>query len=271
MTTPADRVARVRGLIAAFNRHDVAGSVEPLAANVTWNRGDVTSLRGRDNLASRLRDVFAAFPDASLTPTHMLAIEPNAVVVEWVLEGTHTDGRAVRAVGADLFGFHPAAEIESDDARVDVATMRTQIGAPPRPSPALEQVRELAERHTAAWCNQDATRVADYYSSNGSLSVNDGAPAVERSAITEVAQGFITSFPDMKVLMDGLLIHGDRAVYRWTLVGTNTGPGGTGHRVRLSGFEVWQIGVDGFIAESRGHFDSAAYQRQLERGVEEAE
>jgi hypothetical protein len=51
-------------------------------------------------------------------------------------------------------------------------------------------------------------------------------------------------------------------------MGTNTGPGGTGHRVRISGFEVWRIGDDGLIAESRGYFDSAAYRSQLERGVE---
>jgi hypothetical protein len=53
----------------------------------------------------------------------------------------------------------------------------------------------------------------------------------------------------------------------WTLVGTNTGPGGTGKRVHISGFEQWRIGADGLIAESRGHFDSAEYQRQLEQGV----
>jgi hypothetical protein len=28
------------------------------------------------------------------------------------------------------------------------------------------------------------------------------------------------------------------------------------------------FGEDGLIAESQGHFDSAAYQRQLEHGVE---
>jgi ornithine cyclodeaminase/alanine dehydrogenase-like protein (mu-crystallin family) len=66
--------------------------------------------------------------------------------------------------------------------------------------------------------------------------------------------------------MDGLEVHGDCAVYRWTLVGTNTGPGGTGRRVQISGFEEWQIGGDGLIAESQGHFDAAAYQRQLESG-----
>jgi hypothetical protein len=81
----------------------------------------------------------------------------------------------------------------------------------------------------------------------------------------------MTAFPDMKVLMDGRRIYRDRAVYRWMLVGTNTGPGGTGHRVRIGGLEVWQIGVDWLIAESRGHFDGVAHQRQLERGVKEAE
>jgi predicted ester cyclase len=100
------------------------------------------------------------------------------------------------------------------------------------------------------------------------LSINGGAPAMGRSAITEVAQVFMTAFPDLRVLMDDLVVQGDGAVYHWTLIGTNTGLGGTGQRVRISGFEVWRIGVDGLIAESRGNFDSAAYQRQLERGFE---
>ena len=79
----------------------------------------------------------------------------------------------------------------------------------------------------------------------------------------------MTDFPDMKVLMDDLLILDGRLIYRWTLEGTNTGTGGTGNQVRLSGFEEWQIGSDGLIAESHGHFDSAEYQRQLEQGIRE--
>ncbi len=70
--------------------------------------------------------------------------------------------------------------------------------------------------------------------------------------------------------MDDVLIQGDRAVYHWILAGTNTGPGGTGQRVRISGFEVWEIDGDGLIPESQGHFDNAAYQRQLQYGVEES-
>jgi hypothetical protein len=61
----------------------------------------------------------------------------------------------------------------------------------------------------------------------------------------------------------------DRIEHHWTLIGTNTGPGGAGHRVCISGFEVWQIGADGLIASSQGHFDRSEYHRQLERGVQE--
>jgi uncharacterized protein (TIGR02246 family) len=131
------------------------------------------------------------------------------------------------------------------------------------------QLRDLAKRYTAAWCSQDPASVAACYSPNGSLSVN-GAPAVGRSAITEVAQGFMTDFPDLVVMMDDVLVQGDRAAYHWTLAGANTGPGGTGQRVRISGFEVWEIGVDGLITQSQGHFDQAAYQRQLKHGLEES-
>jgi hypothetical protein len=38
---------------------------------------------------------------------------------------------------------------------------------------------------------------------------------------------------------------------------TNTGPGGTGKTVRISGREEWRIDPDGLIAESKGHFDEA--------------
>ena len=133
------------------------------------------------------------------------------------------------------------------------------------------QLRDLAKRYTAAWCSKDPASVAAFYSPNGSLSVNGDAPAVGRSAIKAVARGFMTAFPDLEVMMDDVLVQDDRAVYNWTLAGTNTGPGGTGKRVRISGFEIWVIGIDGMIAESQGHFDDAAYQRQLKHGPEESQ
>jgi predicted ester cyclase len=134
--------------------------------------------------------------------------------------------------------------------------------------PAIAELRQFAKRYTVAWCNHQAASVAGFYSQDGTLRINDGAAAEGRSAIADAAQGFMTAFPDLRVLMDDVVLRGDGAEYQWTLVGTNTGPGGTGQRVRISGFEVWKIGEDGLIAESEGHFDRADYQRQLEFGVE---
>jgi hypothetical protein len=47
----------------------------------------------------------------------------------------------------------------------------------------------------------------------------------------------------------------------------NTGPGGTGRAVRINGYEEWTFGPGDLIAESRGHFDAAEYQRQLKSGA----
>jgi predicted ester cyclase len=94
-------------------------------------------------------------------------------------------------------------------------------------------------------------------------------PAVGRKAIEVVAQDFMSAFPDMVVTMDGIDIEGDQVVYRWTLTGTNSGAGGTGQSVRISGHEKWTIAADGLIADSKGHFDDAEYNRQLKHGFAE--
>ena len=71
----------------------------------------------------------------------------------------------------------------------------------------------------------------------------------------------------MQVYLDDLVIDDRRVEYHWTFTGTNTGPGGTGHAVRVSGYEVWTLDDDGLIAASSGHYDAAEYARQLADGV----
>ena len=128
-------------------------------------------------------------------------------------------------------------------------------------------LNDFATRYTAAWCSHDPTRVAAFFTENGSLTINGGTPSVGRAAIAAAAQAFVTTFPDMVVTMDSVAHEGARAIYRWTLTGTNTGPGGSGNAVRISGYEEWIFGADGLIAASQGHFDAAEYQRQLNSGL----
>jgi predicted ester cyclase len=139
----------------------------------------------------------------------------------------------------------------------------------------LTELTRFAKRYAEAWCSQNPENVAVFFAESGSLSVNDGTPAVGRAAIAEIARGFMHDFPDMTVTFDKLersTPHGGRsscdAVFHWSLTGTNTGPGGMGKRVRISGYELWKIDNKELIAESKGHFDSAEYERQLKDGVD---
>ena len=126
-----------------------------------------------------------------------------------------------------------------------------------------EKLINFGKKYAAAWCSQKPDSVAAYFSSNGSLSVNANAPAVGREAIAKVAEGFMTAFPDMIVSMDSLIVQSDATAFHWTLTGTNTGPGGTGNKVKISGVELWQFDAAGLIHESKGSFDAEEYNRQL--------
>ena len=127
----------------------------------------------------------------------------------------------------------------------------------------LVAIRDFAARYTAAWCSQDAASVAAFYAPDGSLTINDDEPAVGRRAITEQSHSFMAAFPDLRVVMDDVIVKGDLVEYHWTLTGTNTARGGTGKPVRIHGFELWEFGHDGLIRSSRGSFDSGEYRRQL--------
>ena len=128
------------------------------------------------------------------------------------------------------------------------------------------RLKEFAKRYAKAWCSQNPESVAAFFAERGSISINNGPPAVGRAAIAREAEAFMTTFPDMIVTFDKLEPRPNATAFHWTLTGTNTGPGGTGKRVRISGYELWQIGDDGLIAESKGHFDAADYERQLKAG-----
>src|SRR6266568_1347524 len=157
----------------------------------------------------------------------------------------------------------------------------------------LAELTKFAKRYANAWCSQNPESVAAFFAENGAISINSRPPAVGRAAIAKEAEAFMTTFPDMVVTMDKVVYDEEGTKFHWTLTGTNTGPGGTGKRVRISGYELWKIDNgaggsratstgkpervgeqggesinEGLIAESKGHFDAAEYKRQLLHGVD---
>ena len=126
---------------------------------------------------------------------------------------------------------------------------------------------DFGTRYAAAWSSQNPALLASFYAENGILTINAGPPSVGRSSITATAHSYMIAFPDMVVTMMRIDQQAAHPIFHWVWTGTNTGPGGTGKFVRLSGYEEWTIDSDGLITESKGHFDEAEYERQLKVGA----
>ena len=121
-----------------------------------------------------------------------------------------------------------------------------------------DRVRDFARSYTEAWCSHDPARVAGHFVPGGTIAINGGGP----TEITEVARSFISTFPDIEVLMDDVVFKDEAVEYHWTFTGTSEGKA-----VRISGFEEWTFGDDGLVAQSKGHYDQDEYDRQLEHGA----
>jgi hypothetical protein len=132
-----------------------------------------------------------------------------------------------------------------------------------------DALNDFGKRYATAWCSQKPDSVAGFFAENGSLTVNKGEPAIGRVAIAKSAEGFMTAFPDLRVVMDSLVTTSRGTEFHWTLFGTNTGPGGTGKKVQISGVEIWQMGSDGLVLKSMGSFDAEEYNRQINVGVKD--
>jgi uncharacterized protein (TIGR02246 family) len=122
---------------------------------------------------------------------------------------------------------------------------------------------DFATRYAAAWSSQEPVSLASFYAEDGSLIVNGGEPSTGRAAIAATARSFMEAFPDMVVMLERVEGDAGHATFHWRWTGTNTGPGGTGNAVDLTGYEKWTLDDDGLILESNGHYDAAEYERQV--------
>lgn len=79
-----------------------------------------------------------------------------------------------------------------------------------------DKLTQFAKRYAEAWRSHDLERVAAFFADNGSLSVNDGPPAVGRAAIAEIAREFMQDFPDLIVTGDDVKRGLDGTKFHWT-------------------------------------------------------
>ena len=142
-----------------------------------------------------------------------------------------------------------------------------ELASTPGATSPSRAIWELALRASNAWSSQDPEGVAACYEETASLTINIGTPSTGRVELAATAASYMEAFPDLRVSLDHLHVAGDSAFWVWTLSGTNTGPGGTGNAVRVSGIVVWKIGASGSVAGSTGYYDAATYEHQIAHGI----
>lgn len=127
-----------------------------------------------------------------------------------------------------------------------------------------DDLARVAQGYTDAWNAHAPEAVASFYAEDGQITINRGEPWRRRAGLAEMATGFLTEFPDLKLTCDLIRSNGEgRALYAWTLEGHHAR---TGNFVRAGGWEEWELDQDLKVKISLGWFDAADYQRQVEGG-----
>jgi len=128
--------------------------------------------------------------------------------------------------------------------------------------------RQLAENYVAIW-NADASRelvdqifLADFVDHNPQ-------PGQEKDGVEgihQVLDVYHAGFPGLRVTTDEVIVSGDRAVVRWTAVGSHVGDllgiPATHREVRMTGIDILRI-ADGKIVERWGETNALQTMQQI--------
>ena len=87
---------------------------------------------------------------------------------------------------------------------------------------------------------------ADYYPFKG-------------AKVADMAAGFFADVPDLALECDDVRTAGSHVAYFWTFTGTHAT---TKNRLRIVGWEEWDLDGELKISASRGWFDADEYGRQ---------
>lgn len=119
---------------------------------------------------------------------------------------------------------------------------------------------DIAQAYTAAWNFGSPEAVASFFANDGQIVINGGNPYVGRRGVAEMAAGFFADIPDLSLACDGVRCAGSHVMYLWTFTGTHAT---SKARLRVVGWEEWDLGPDGNVVASRGWFDADDYARQI--------
>jgi uncharacterized protein (TIGR02246 family) len=124
---------------------------------------------------------------------------------------------------------------------------------------SISAAERLAEDYTAAWNTGKPANVASFFAETGGIVINRGPLWQGRAGVAAMAAGFYADVPDLTLQCDGVKLAGSHMLYLWTFTGTHARTGG---KLRITGWEEWELGEDLKVTASRGWFDPAEWERQ---------
>jgi len=122
---------------------------------------------------------------------------------------------------------------------------------------------DFGRRYAEAWSSQLPENVARMFSLDGFITINGSEPAIGRASVADIALDYMTSFPDLDVQCDQVLMENGAIQWHWTMRGTHSGPDGSGRRIDISGYETIVLDREGLIVSAHGYFDENDYTSQL--------
>lgn len=122
-----------------------------------------------------------------------------------------------------------------------------------------KQAQGLASAYTAAWNTGSPDAVAAFFAPEGQIIINDGEPWLGPDGVAQMAAGFFADVPDLTLVCDGVRTAGDHMLYLWTFTGTHVS---TRKKLRVTGWEEWDLDPSLSVILSCGWFDAEDYTRQ---------
>jgi steroid delta-isomerase-like uncharacterized protein len=173
---------------------------------------------------------------------------------------------------ASLASITCACEEKTKSAGAAASASALPAAASVAPSPAKLSPAELIERTVRsgveAWNSHDPARVAALFVPEGRLIIEGAPPMAGRNAIAAEAKQDFAAYPDFKVAVTRLFMHGTTGVYEWVITGRNDGPfmgqKPTGRQMGVAGVSFATFDDDGLIEEEHRYCDLPTIQSQLD-------
>ena len=117
------------------------------------------------------------------------------------------------------------------------------------------------------WNDKELSKLDVYFADQLIRRVNDVEIAASKKELSANIQVYFTGFPDLTLIIDGIVPYDDLVIMNWTILGTNTGVFGesppTGKKIKISGISHIKFDHEGKIIHEDVFYNELLLLQQL--------